>query len=106
GDDGELADFLGQLHGRGEHVLRGGFAAYDLQQSHDIRWTEEVHADHVRRSACERGDLVDVECRGVGGENGARLGDVVELAEDFLFDAEVFEHGFDDEVGGAQVGIG
>ena len=43
-------------------------------------------------------DLVDVEIGGVGGEDRARLGDLVELAEHLLLDVHILEHRLDDEV--------
>ena len=57
-----------------------------------------MHADHVLRTARSRGDLVDVEVGGVRRQDGARLGDAVELAEDLLLELHVLEHGFDDQV--------
>ncbi|MCY1231944.1 hypothetical protein D9M72_444110 [compost metagenome] len=62
-----------------------------------------MHADHVLRTVGERGDLVDVERRGVRGQDGALLGDAVEFLEDLFLDADFFEHRFDDEVGVLQV---
>ena len=56
-------------------------AAHDFQQPHHVGGREEVHADHMIRPAWStRRDLVDVEIGGVGGEDRARLGDLVELA--------------------------
>ena len=49
------------------------------------------------------GDLVDIEIAGVGREDGAGLGDLVELAENVLLDVHVLEHRLDDEVGVLQV---
>ena len=46
----------------------------------------------------DRGDLVDVQVGGVGGEDRARLGDRVELAEHLLLDVHVLEHRLDDEI--------
>ena len=43
-------------------------------------------------------DLVDVEIGGVGGEDRARLGDLVELAENLLLDVHILEHRLDDQV--------
>ena len=63
---------------------------------------EEVHADHALRPLGRRGDLVDVERRGVGGEHGAGLGDRVELGEDLLLDRHLLEHRLDDDVGVAR----
>ena len=44
------------------------------------------------------GDLVDVERRSVGGEDGARLAQPVEFAEHLLLDVHVLEHRLDDDV--------
>jgi hypothetical protein len=66
---------------RGEHGSGGLVAAHDFQQLHDVGRREEVHADHASGTLGRRGDLVDVQRRGVGGEDRARLGDGVELGE-------------------------
>ena len=49
------------------------FAAHHLQQLHHVGRAEEVQADHVLRALGEGGDLVDVQRRGVAGEDGAGL---------------------------------
>ena len=81
-----------------QHVGRGLGAAHDLEQLHDIGRREEVQADHVLRPRRAGGDLVDVEIGGVGGEDRARLGDLVELAEHLLLDVHILEHRLDDQV--------
>ena len=57
----------------------------------------------VPSTSCGRfvdgGDLVDVERRGVGGEDRARLRDPVEVGEDALLQRHLLEHRLDDEVG-------
>ena len=53
---------------------------------------------HVLRPRGARRDLVDVEVGGVGGEDRARLGDLVEPAEDLLLDVHLLEHRLDDQV--------
>ncbi len=53
---------------------------------------------HPLRTLGGGGDLVDVQIRSVGGEDGALLDDPVELAEHILLHVHVFEHGFDDQV--------
>ena len=58
-----------------------------------------MHADHVAGPLGVGGDLVDVEAGGVGGQDGARLGDLVELLEDGLLDFHRLEHRLDDDVG-------
>ena len=95
--------FLASRHDGGQHVLGGFLAAHHFQQLHHVGRAEEVHADHVLRTLGEGGDLVDVERRGVGGQDGAGLGDAVELLEHLFLDAQFLEHGLDDEVGVLQV---
>ena len=82
---------------------RGLLRAHDLQQPHDVGGREEVQAHHVLRTLGDGGDLVHVERGGVGGDDGAGLGDLVELGEDLLLQRHVLEHGLDDEVGRAEV---
>ena len=77
--------------------------AHDLEQLHHVGRREEVQADHVCGRLVTRGDLVDVERRGVGGEDRAGLADAVELGEDLLLDVHVLEHGLDDEVAVGEV---
>jgi hypothetical protein len=67
-----LADLLGEVEHRGEHIGACLPAAHDLQQLHDIGRREEMHAEHILRSRRCRGDLVDVEIGGVAGEDRAR----------------------------------
>ncbi len=55
------------------------------------------------RALGDGGDLVDVEGGGVGGDDGAGLGDLVELGEDLLLQRHVLEHRLDDEVGLAEI---
>ena len=102
-DHGDLLDLLGQRHAGGQHVGRGLRAAHHFQQPHHVGRAEEVQADHVLRALGERGDLVDVEVRGVGGQDRTGLADFVERAEDLLLDVHVLEHRLDHEVGVGQV---
>ena len=87
GDHGDLADLLGErpcaVASTSSAVVA---AAHDLEQAHDVRGAEEVQADHILRTAGEGGDRVEVERRGVGGEDGARAHDGVELLEHLLLD--------------------
>ena len=83
--------------------LRGLLAAHHFQQLHHVGRAEEVHADHVLRALGERGDLVDVERGGVGGEDRARLHHLVERLEHLLLDAHLLEHRLDHQVGVLQV---
>ena len=95
---GDLLDLLGELHRGDQHVGRGLGAAHDLEQLHDVGRREEVQADHVLRPRGAGRDLVDVEVGGVGREDRARLGDLVEPAEDLLLDVHLLEHRLDDQV--------
>mmetsp|Transcript_21061 Transcript_21061/g.81577 ORF Transcript_21061/g.81577 Transcript_21061/m.81577 type:complete len:639 (-) Transcript_21061:1062-2978(-) len=97
-DHGRLLDLLANRHDRGQHVLGRGLAAHHFQQLHHVGRAEEVHAHHVLRAAGERGNLVDVQRRGVGGQDRAGLGDGVELLEHRLLDADLLEHRLDDQV--------
>ena len=57
-----------------------------------------MHAEHVLGPLGHRGDRVDVEIGGVGGEDRAGLGDRVEPLEHALFQVHVLEHRFDHQV--------
>ena len=96
--DRDLADLAGERHRGGDHVLRGLLAAHRLQQAHHVGRAEEVEADHVLGPLGDAADLVDVERRGVGGEDRARLADRVELPEDVLLELHVLEHRLDHDV--------
>ena len=52
--------------------------------------------DCGRREA--RSDGIDIEIRGVGGEDGVGLGQPIELAEHLLLDRHVLGYRFDDDV--------
>src|SRR5258706_7112754 len=94
-----LADLLAELL-RGREDLGVRFlAAHVLDELHDVRGTEEVHAHHVPGSMRRRSDLVDVEVGRVRGEYRAGLRDRIELAEDLLLDSHLLEHRLDDHVG-------
>ncbi|MPM82739.1 hypothetical protein SDC9_129801 [bioreactor metagenome] len=95
---GHLADVLGHLQHGGDHVGRGGVGAHDLQQLHHVGGTEEMQAHHVLRAMRDRGDLVDVQARRVGGKDRTGLGDLVELSEQIVLDRHVFECRFDHQI--------
>ncbi len=103
-DHRDLPDLLRQRHDGREHVVGGLRAADDLEQLHHVRGREEVHAEHVARPRDARGDLVDVEVGGVGGEDRAGFGDPVELAEDLLLDVHALIDRLDDQVAVGQLG--
>src|SRR5581483_5924007 len=106
GHDRGLFDRLRELHYGRQHVLAGLRAAHDFEQLHHVRGTEEMRADHVLGALGEGRDLIDVERGSVGREDRARLRDFIELLEDALLDADVFEYRLDDEVGVFDVAVG
>src|SRR5258708_20299891 len=57
-----------------------------------------MHAQHVLRTLCLLGDLVDVQIGGVGSQHRARFCKLVELTKHFLLDCHGFEYGFDDQI--------
>ena len=59
-----------------------------------------MKADHVLWPLRDRSNRVDVECRGIGAENCAWLGDLVKFGKDLLFQVHILEHRLDDEIGG------
>ena len=61
-----------------------------------------MHAEHVLGPLGLRGDRVNVEIGGVGGEDRAGLGDRIEPFEHALLQLHVLEHRFDHQVGVGQ----
>ena len=98
GDDADFLDRLRQLQRRGEHVLAGLVGPHDFQQLHYVRRTEEMQPEYVLRTRGRRGNLVHIERGSVGGDDGARLGKLVDLFEHLLLDGHVLEYGLDDDV--------
>jgi signal transduction histidine kinase/CheY-like chemotaxis protein len=94
-----FADAAAHGHGGGDGRLGGPGAPHDLEQPHDVGGAEEVHADDALRPPGDRGDLVDVEGRGVGGEDGVGPGHPVQTREHLLLEGHLLEDGFDHEVG-------
>ncbi|MNE29581.1 hypothetical protein D3C80_1230710 [compost metagenome] len=66
---------------------------------------EEVQADHVLRAAGAGGDAVDIQGRGVAGQDRAGLAHPVEGAKHRLLDRQVLEYCLDHQVSVSQVGI-
>ena len=97
-DDPDLAEALREGQRRHQHVEAGARSAHDFEQPHDVRRAEEMQADHRLGTRRGAGDPVDVERRGVGREDAARLGDRVDLAEDALLEREILEDGFDHQI--------
>lgn len=97
-DHADLAHALAQCQGCIKHRRSGLGAAYDLQQLHDVRRTEEVQAQDLLRAASGSGYGVDIQRRGIAGQNRFRFEQTVEFAEDFLLQLEVFVDRFDNQI--------
>ena len=80
-DDRNFLNVCTELHAGRDHFLRRLIPSYDLQQTHDIRRTEEMQSYHVLRTRGRRRDLIDVQRRGIGSQNTAWLANVVDRSE-------------------------
>ena len=105
GHHADLADALAEGQGGVQHGRRGVGATHDFQQLHDVRRAEEVQAEHVLRAGGDGGDGVDIQRRGVAGEDRALLHGPVQGAENFLLEFEVLVHRLDHQVDPGQFGI-
>ncbi len=97
GDDGMAAHRLAGRAGDGERRLAGALPGDDLDQLHDRRRVEEVHADHALGAGHAGGDLGDAQRGGVAGQHavaGHVLGD---LGEQLALELEVLGRGLDDQ---------
>ena len=65
-----------------------------------------MHAEEIRRPTAVGGQDVDVQGRGIGGDDGARLADFAQLAADLLLQAEILEHRLDHQIAITKVGMG
>ncbi len=84
-------DVRGHL-GRGDHRLD------HLDQRHDRRRVEEVHADDAVRAVGGDGDLGDRQRRGVRDQDRLGRADPVQLSEDRLLEFQVLGHRLDGEI--------
>ena len=64
-----------------------------------------MHAHHVFRTLGKGCNFVHIECGCVGSQNGTWLHDFIKLLKDSFFDAHLFKHRFNDQVGAANVVI-
>jgi hypothetical protein len=95
---GFLSSLLGQGLDVAEDVVGGDDGADHLDERHDGRRVEEVHAQHARGLLGGHGDLGDRQRGGVGGEDGVVGDDLVEGGEDLLLQGQVLGDGLDDEL--------
>jgi len=91
----DLAHGFGQAHGGCQHILRRLGAAHHFEQTHHIGRTEKMQSDHILRTPREVRYLIEIQRRGVGGENRALPYDPVQCLEDLALDVHAFEHGLD-----------
>ncbi len=98
GDHADLAHTLAELGGGLKYRFRSLRSADDFQQLHDVRRAEEVQAYHLLRALGDGGDGIDIQRRGVAGQDAGRLHDAVQLAEDLLLEFEVFVDRLDHQV--------
>ena len=103
GDHGPLAPGAGRLvdglHGLGV----GGEAPHHLDQLHHRRGVEEVHAHQPPRVIEPGGDGRDRKRRGVGGEQGIRRADALQLAEERALGRQVLHDRLHHQPGGGDV---
>ncbi|MCY1235624.1 hypothetical protein D9M72_482470 [compost metagenome] len=87
---------------RGHHashgVFGGGVVAHDFHQRDDVGGGEEVGAHEAVAPHDGAGDGVDGQARGIGGEEGGRGAEGVELGENAALELQVFRHGLDHQV--------
>src|SRR6476661_3870420 len=99
-----LAHRLGCGHHAGHRLVAGLEAADHLHQLHQRHRVHEVHADHLLRALGGRGQAGDRDRAGVGGEDGAVPGHLVQLGEDAQLQLDVLGRSLDQEVGVGRLG--
>ena len=97
--DGALAALFGEFTCRGDRFVACGQRANDFDQLHHMSWVEEVNAANAVWPLAHRCHFYDRERRGIRGEDRVFAADRIETCEQVLFDLEVFDNGFDDEIG-------
>src|SRR5262249_30754514 len=96
--DSDLAKLFSQRQGGYDDFQTGPRAADDFEQSHHMRGTEKMRADHHIGARGHRSDLLDVECRGVCCKYAAISCNLIDFAEDLLLQSQVLEDRFNDDV--------
>ena len=58
-----------------------------------------MQTDDILRTRRDRGDRIDIQRRGIAGQDGARLGDAIETREDVTLQGHDLKNRFDNEIG-------
>ena len=99
GVHGGFTERLRPVEGGFGHVGSGGNAFDDFHQFHDVGWVEKVHPYYPFWVLKSGRDLGNGNAGGIGGEDGFWGVDGFQKAEQFAFDGQLFQDGFDDEIG-------
>jgi hypothetical protein len=98
-DHADLAQHLGEREAGLQGRVGSLTAAHDFQQSHDIRRTEEVQAEHAIGPGSRLGKLCHRQARGIRGEDGRVRHDTIEPRKDRALEGHVLEYGLDHDGG-------
>ena len=96
--DRRLAELRAEGEGGLEDVVRRSFCTNDLDEGHQWRRVEEVHADRALRPLEHRGDCGHRQRRGVRREDRVVANDGLEHLEQLVLDREILVRGFDHDV--------
>ena len=98
-NDHHFPEHLAVLDDLVNGFLTGGLGGNDLDQT-VLGWVvKEVQTNEPIGATGCLCESVHGKRRGVGGEDGAVAARFVQRVEDSGFDIEIFEHGFDDQIG-------
>jgi hypothetical protein len=98
-----LPEPLSDRERRLDRVVRRELGADDLDERHQRRRVEEVHADDAARCRDGCGDLRHGQRRRVRREDRVRPDDALQLGEELELGAEVLHDRLDDEVAVGEV---
>ena len=101
--DRRLPDPLAERERRLERLVGSQLGANDLDERHQRRRVEEVHADDPLGPCRRGGDLGDGERRGVRREHGVGPADPVELGEELALRLQLLDDRLDHEVAVGEV---
>ena len=103
GDDHPLAHRRTGAAGQGQGGLAGLLAGHDLEQAHERRRVEEVHAHDALGAGHGGGEVGDRQRRGVGGQHARRVDHVGQLPEQPALGFQRLGDGLDDQRARGQV---